>query len=204
MRPLIAATAVVLLSLGATALAMEPSGPQAPIGRHLRAQDIQYDRGPDRGPNDYRDYRDQPRDRYDSRDYRGPKWRPGQVVPRPLLDRVVGDWEERGLSRPPGGHQWFRVGQQFVLVRGRDRMIARILNFVSDGRLGLAALPTPPDAARASEPVTMKSRRFILRCLPDMDCGLLQATPIPSSTSWFGEASPVYGCSEPLSSFFSD
>jgi hypothetical protein len=44
-------------------------------------------------------------------------------------NRVVNDWEERGLSRPPNGHQWVRVGQQFVLVRGQDGMIARILNF---------------------------------------------------------------------------
>src|SRR6266853_118869 len=64
------------------------------------------------------------------RDFRGgPKWRPGQVLPEQFLNRVVDDWEERGLSRPPGGHQWVRVGEQFILVRGRDRMIARILNF---------------------------------------------------------------------------
>jgi Ni/Co efflux regulator RcnB len=59
----------------------------------------------------------------------GSKWRPGEVLPGQLLNRVVGDWEERGLSRPPGGHQWVRVGEQFILVRGRDRMIARVLNF---------------------------------------------------------------------------
>ena len=75
-------------------------------------------------------YPDQPRDGYYDRDYRGGiKWRPGQVVPPQVLNRVVYDWEERGLSRPPSGHQWIRVGYQFLLVRGRDRMIARILNF---------------------------------------------------------------------------
>ncbi len=67
---------------------------------------------------------------YADRDFRGgPKWRPGQVLPGQFLNRVVDDWEERGLSRPPGGHQWVRVGEQFILVRGRDRMIARVLNF---------------------------------------------------------------------------
>jgi Ni/Co efflux regulator RcnB len=67
---------------------------------------------------------------YDDRDTRGGhKWRPGEVLPPQFLNRVVVDWEERGLSRPPGGHEWVRVGLQFVLVRGRDRMIARILNF---------------------------------------------------------------------------
>ena len=91
-------------------------------------QQIQYDRY------------DQRRDGYNDRDSRGPndndrdsrngaKWRPGEVLPARFLNRVVDDWEERGLSRPPGGHQWVRVGLQFVLVRGRDRMIARILNF---------------------------------------------------------------------------
>ena len=67
---------------------------------------------------------------YGDRDFRaGPTWRPGQVLPGQFLNRVVEDWEDRGLSRPPGGHQWVRVGEQFILVRGRDRMIARILNF---------------------------------------------------------------------------
>jgi Ni/Co efflux regulator RcnB len=66
---------------------------------------------------------------YDVRDVRGHKWRPGEVLPPELTSRVVNDWEERGLSRPPGGHEWVRVGFQFVLVRDRDHMIARILNF---------------------------------------------------------------------------
>jgi Ni/Co efflux regulator RcnB len=90
---------------------------------------IQYDRYPDnRNDRNDRDFRDG-RNFGDPRDYRGPKWRPGQVLPGPFLNRVVYDWEERGLSRPPDDHQWVRVGQQFILVRGRDRMIARILNF---------------------------------------------------------------------------
>jgi Ni/Co efflux regulator RcnB len=85
-------------------------------------QNYYQDRQQDQNYNENRQYND--------RDFRGgPKWRPGDVLPGQFLNRVVGDWEERGLSRPPGGHQWVRVGQQFVLVRGRDRMIARILNF---------------------------------------------------------------------------
>ncbi len=67
---------------------------------------------------------------YGDRNFRGgQKWRPGEVLPGLFLNRVVTDWEERGLSRPPRDHQWVRVGEQFILVRGRDRMIARILNF---------------------------------------------------------------------------
>ena len=75
-------------------------------------------------------YQDQGRGGYNG-DFRGPapRWRPGQVVPGQLMNLVVQDWEERGLSRPPGGHQWFRVRQQFLLIRTRDRMIARILTF---------------------------------------------------------------------------
>jgi Ni/Co efflux regulator RcnB len=91
-------------------------------GQHGLVQ-VQYDRD-QRGNNDRFGDRD-------PRDFRGgPLWRPGQVVPGQLLRQaVVYDWEERGLMRPPGGHQWFRVGYQFILVRERDRMIARILNF---------------------------------------------------------------------------
>ena len=80
-------------------------------------------------------YEDRDRDRYDDRgrdrDFRGGprKWVPGEVLPPQLLGRVVVDWEERGLSRPPNGHQWVRVGLQFILVRNGDRKIARILNF---------------------------------------------------------------------------
>jgi Nickel/cobalt transporter regulator len=94
------------------------------------------DNYPDRPPGNYNGYPPPdnyggypPGTDYGSRDYRGPKWRPGQVLPPQLLDRVVYDWEERGLSRPPDGHEWVRVGLQFILVRLSDRRIARILNF---------------------------------------------------------------------------
>ena len=46
-------------------------------------------------------YPDQRRDGYNDRDYREPKWHPGQVVPGQFLNRVVSDLEEGGLSRPP-------------------------------------------------------------------------------------------------------
>lgn len=101
---------------------------------------IQYGQYPDRRDN----YG--PQDRYSPNDRRGgygapyppsqgsydrgaPLWRPGDVVPPDVLDFVVDDWEPRGLVRPPGGHLWFRVGYQFLLVRERDRMISRVINF---------------------------------------------------------------------------
>jgi Ni/Co efflux regulator RcnB len=106
---------MVFAGLGSTNLmaAVAQSG-------HPGFQQVQYDRRPDRDDRNFRD----------DRDFRGgAKWRPGQVLPGQFLDRVVGDWEERGLSRLPNGHAWVRVGQQFILVRFSDRMIARILNF---------------------------------------------------------------------------
>lgn len=92
-------------------------------------------RAPQQDPNYYNQNRSQDQNygqdqQYGDRNFRGgPKWRPGQVLPGPFLNRVVDDWEERGLNRPPSGHQWVRVGEQFILVRGRDRMIARVINF---------------------------------------------------------------------------
>lgn len=77
----------------------------------------------DRRDDYYRPY-PPPRSSYD-----GPLWRPGDVVPPDVLDFVVDDWEPRGLERPPDGHLWFRVGYQFLFVRERDRMIARVINF---------------------------------------------------------------------------
>jgi Ni/Co efflux regulator RcnB len=109
-------------------------------------QQIQYDRYPDQPPGGYypnqpRDdyypnqpprgyYPDQPRDGYSGGDFDGVRrWRAGQVLPGQLLDFVIEDWDDRGLGRPPGGHLWVRVGQQFVLVRERDRMIAGVISF---------------------------------------------------------------------------
>jgi len=136
----------LVVFIGALALASATSLAQlAPSHNQTGLQHIQYNQyqdqrqdpyyqGQGQGGN-YQDqrgggyYQDQGRGGYNG-DFRGPaRWRPGQVVPGPLLNFVVQDWEERGLSRPPGGHQWFRVRQQFLLVRGRDRMIARILTF---------------------------------------------------------------------------
>ena len=96
---------------------------------------IQYGPYPDR--RDYQDryYQGDRRDDYyrpsppPRSSYDGPLWRPGDVVPPDVLDFVVEDWEPRGLERPPGGHLWFRVGYQFLLVRERDRMISRVINF---------------------------------------------------------------------------
>ena len=120
------------------ALGLSSAG-AAPATAQPAVHQVQYDRYPDQRPDGYypepRSYPGQrpdgyypdPRDRYVDRDF--PRWRPGDVLPGQLLDFVVDDWEPRGLERPPGGHLWVRVGQQFILVRERDRMISRVINF---------------------------------------------------------------------------
>jgi Ni/Co efflux regulator RcnB len=127
-------TSAALLSV---ALLTAFAGPSASAAApdHPIATPAQYAPYPDR-----RDYQDRyyPGDRRDDyyrpyppprSSYDAPLWRPGDVLPPDLLDFVVDDWEPRGLERPPGGHFWVRVGPQFILVRERDRMIARVINF---------------------------------------------------------------------------
>jgi Ni/Co efflux regulator RcnB len=127
-------TSAVLLSL-ALVMGLGGSAVSAAVIDQLAATPIQYGQYPDRRDDYY------PQDRYFPNDRRGgyyppardsydaPLWRPGDVVPPDVLDFVVDDWEPRGLERPPGGHLWFRVGYQFLLVRERDRMISRVINF---------------------------------------------------------------------------
>ena len=157
--------AVSIAGLGAIAASAAPPLPGAARG----IEPIQYDRygnqpapgygaqnppapyGYDNRDRDRNDDRDRDRDR----DYRGGphKWRAGEVLPPQLLGRVVADWEDRGLSRPPGGHQWMRVGLQFVLVRGSDRKIARV---VGPWRYAVAQ---PMDHSVPSAPTSLASWR---------------------------------------------
>ena len=127
-------TSAALLSVALLTAFAGPSA-SAAAANHPTVTPVQYGPYPDR-----RDYQD----RYYQNDrredcyrpypppcnsYDGPLWRPGDVVPPDVLDFVVDDWEPRGLERPPGGHLWFRAGYQFLLVRERDRMISRVINF---------------------------------------------------------------------------
>jgi Ni/Co efflux regulator RcnB len=115
---------VLVTALGGCAGSSEPSYDR-PISRP-----IQYSQYPDQRSDPYY----YPQDRYYQGDrrggyYDGPLWRPGDVLPPSGFDYVVDDWGPRGLVRPPGGHLWVRVGYQFILVRERDRMISRVINF---------------------------------------------------------------------------
>lgn len=126
-------TSAALLSVVLLTAFAGPSA-SAVAADHPAVTAVQYGPYPDR--RDYQDRYYQGDRRDDSyrpypppRGSNGPLWRPGDVVPPDVLDFVVDDWEPRGLERPPGGHLWFRVGYQFLLVRERDRMISRVINF---------------------------------------------------------------------------
>jgi Ni/Co efflux regulator RcnB len=112
------------------AVGLGPAGHAAPLQNvPVGLEQVQY-----RDDNTYPGARDRNDNRYgDPRDFnRGDRiWRAGEFIPDALLDRrrIVNDWEERGLERPPRDHNWVRVGQQFLLVRFSDRRIARILSF---------------------------------------------------------------------------
>ena len=110
-----------LFTVLALALGFDLAGAAATVRAESALQQVRYE--PFRDQRGY-DERDRGRDTRG-----GPLWRPGQILPAQFLNRVVYDWEERGLMRPPNGHQWVRVGYQFILVRAQDRMISRILNF---------------------------------------------------------------------------
>jgi Ni/Co efflux regulator RcnB len=124
-----AIVSLVLIGFGAGPLSASAATSSSPA-----TVPVQYDRYPDQPPGG----RYYPPPRRDD-DYTGPHgpygegefplWRPGDVVPVEYFDSIVDDWEPRGLGRPPSGHQWVRVDPQFLLVRERDRMIARVINF---------------------------------------------------------------------------
>ena len=135
----IQAALISIAMVAGFALATSSVSSASPANR-LEATPIQYAPYPDRYPgqryypndrrNDYYAPYPQQRDGYDPGYGReGQLWRPGDVMPPDSLNYIVDDWERRGLERPPGGHFWVRVDPQFILVRERDRMIARIVSF---------------------------------------------------------------------------
>jgi len=124
-RLMLASIALTMMSVSPLPVSAAPQSDQA------FTQLAQWDRNRD----DRRDDR-----RYDNRgnNYnnntmapRNGIYRAGDVVPGHILGQapIIHDWEERGLLRAPGGHNWVRVGQQFLLVRFSDQKIARILSY---------------------------------------------------------------------------
>ncbi len=113
---ILAASLAAVMGLGAGSLSASPPAPKSSA--------IQLIQFRDRDDRDFgRDFRRPDRGAFDR------IWRAGERVPDFFLDRVVNDWQERGLERPPGGHQWLRTDRQFLLVRFSDRRIARIITF---------------------------------------------------------------------------
>ncbi len=99
-----------------TAMGLSSAG-AVPASAQAALQHVQYDR-----------YQDQ-RDGYyppESPPYRGE--RRDNYAPYPSRDAYDRDYP-CGRERPPSGHQWLRVRGQFILVRERDRMIARVITF---------------------------------------------------------------------------
>jgi Ni/Co efflux regulator RcnB len=86
-----------------------------------------------RGHHDYRPYRYEPRRFYDNRYVIGVgpyhNIYAGQPLPRPYWHRMhrVGHWHRYALPRPPYGHDWVRIGNDFVLVHARSGMIVSIV-----------------------------------------------------------------------------
>jgi hypothetical protein len=57
----------------------------------------------------------------------GPKsWSSGEVLP-PGLGIPLWRWTAFGLWTPPPGHQWVRVGGQFLLIVIETRIIVRVI-----------------------------------------------------------------------------
>ena len=73
------------------------------------------------------DPRDSGRDhRQDS--HRSETWRHrGGHLPTSYRSQAVIDWHRHGLRRPPAGHRWVRVGNDYVLVAAASGLIAGIV-----------------------------------------------------------------------------
>ncbi len=53
------------------------------------------------------------------------RWAVGRPLPRDLRASHYSAWKRRGLSRPPRGHYYARVGDDVLLLRLRDGAVIR-------------------------------------------------------------------------------
>jgi Ni/Co efflux regulator RcnB len=134
---IVGTVAVSLLCTVAFAASASPTAAPQPQSSYQR---IQYsgdqDRRNDNADRDRNDYgnrdrddaKDRDRERDRDRDARH-RWEAGERVDREYLgpQYVIGDWGRDGLSRPPRGHEWIRVGDEFMLVRVQDQKIAKVI-----------------------------------------------------------------------------
>lgn len=58
-----------------------------------------------------------------------PQWQPGKIWPEENRAKrfLVSELDAPHLRNPPTGHLWYRVDNDFVLVRTRDNLIVDIL-----------------------------------------------------------------------------
>jgi Ni/Co efflux regulator RcnB len=58
---------------------------------------------------------------------RGHHWRRGERLPPNYRTHRVNDWQRYHLHRPPAGHYWTRVDNNYVLVAATTGLIASII-----------------------------------------------------------------------------
>lgn len=58
---------------------------------------------------------------------RGHHWRRGERLPPNYRSHRVSDWQRYHLRRPPAGHYWTRVDNNYVLVAATTGLIASII-----------------------------------------------------------------------------
>ena len=129
--------ALAMSLLCSTAGLATTASARTPAQEHFGYQQVQYggdqDRRNDNGDRDRADrdrYDDRNGDRNDERNgRREQRWAAGDRVTNEYLGReyVIGDWNRSGLSRPPRGHEWIRVGDEYMLVRVEDQKIAKVI-----------------------------------------------------------------------------
>ena len=60
--------------------------------------------------------------------HRSEAWRHrGGRLPTSYRRQAVSDWHRHGLRRPPAGHRWVRVGNDYVLIATTSGLIAGIV-----------------------------------------------------------------------------
>lgn len=79
---------------------------------------------------DYRGHRDGYRDGYRGRDFRPrPHWERGHTFPHGHRHELIRHYRSYHLNRPPRGHHWVRVDNEYLLVANGSGVIADIVVF---------------------------------------------------------------------------
>jgi len=114
-------SASVIALIASMALGTSASAATSALPLSAGSTNIQYNGNDDRR-------RNEDRDRVRDDDRGAPRFSVGDRLPERFLDNGVTDWRGEGLSRPARGQEWVRVGDRLILVRVRDRMVARVVD----------------------------------------------------------------------------